>query len=82
MARKRAKLILSAYEWTYPANAEKPAREKRDLPDWKVGNRITESSAAPGIGSITWEVTRIDERGIWGIVVENSIREMTPAEAR
>ena len=38
--------------------------------------------AAPGTGRVTHRVTRVDERGVWGVEVENTGRELQPWEVR
>ena len=48
----------------------------------QVGAEISMSVAAPGYGSITYRITRVDTDGAWGIVVKNTVRIMTAAEAR
>jgi hypothetical protein len=41
-----------------------------------VGKRCKAFAGAPGVGHHTWEVTRVDEKGIWGRTIENTIRVM------
>lgn len=47
-----------------------------------VGDELTFYAGAPGTGSITHRITRMDETGVYGVVVSNTIRELTPAEVR
>lgn len=46
----------------------------------KVGDRLTAYAGAPGTGHVTHVITRIDEKGVWGIEVENTMRELSPSE--
>lgn len=39
----------------------------------KPGDRLTAYAGAPGVGHITREITRIDDTGVYGIVIENTI---------
>lgn len=45
-----------------------------------VGQLVTHSMAAPGTGHITYKVTRVDEQGAWGTVVEDTSRILTRRE--
>jgi len=39
-----------------------------------IGTRTYASAGAPGIGHIIHEITRIDEKGIYGIVIEDTMQ--------
>lgn len=39
-----------------------------------IGKRACFWAGAPGVGRHVWEVTRIDEEGIWGQTIKNTIR--------
>jgi hypothetical protein len=43
----------------------------------KVGDRITHTYAAPGIGQVTYKITRMDETGVYAKVVRDSGRILT-----
>lgn len=47
---------------------------------YEVGDITFSDAAAPGTGRIVHRVTRKDETGLYGVVVENTIREMEPWE--
>lgn len=40
----------------------------------KIGQRVTHFYAAPGSGTVTYCVTRIDEEGAWGVRVAESFK--------
>lgn len=46
----------------------------------KVGDEVTHHAGAPGTGYVTWRITRIDDTGVWGFQVENTVRELEPSE--
>lgn len=39
----------------------------------KLGSRRTHHAGAPGVGHVTYAITRIDEEGAWGIEIENTM---------
>ena len=47
---------------------------------YRVGEMVTCSVAAPGIGQNTYMVTRIDEGGVWAVLIESNVRELTIAD--
>jgi len=38
------------------------------------GDICKHSVAAPGYGHVTYRITRTDEQGAWGVVIENTVR--------
>lgn len=46
-----------------------------------VGDTIQHDAGGPGIGSIRYRITRMDATGVYGEVLFNTMREMTPEEA-
>lgn len=48
----------------------------------KVGDLVTHFASAPGVGKITYEISKIDETGVYGRVLFDSIRELEPSEVR
>lgn len=44
--------------------------------NYAVGDIVTHFVAAPGTGRVVYRVTRIDDKGAWGVVVEDTVREM------
>jgi hypothetical protein len=58
-----AKLMFSRFAWSFPEGAGKPVKEERGLPLTNVGDLMYEDK-------VVWKVTRIDSRGIWGVIVE------------
>lgn len=46
----------------------------------KVGDTLCAYAGAPGTGRVVHRITRIDETGVYGIVIENTIRELEPWE--
>jgi hypothetical protein len=52
----------------------------RRLVDYLPGKEISCSVSAPGIGKVTYKITRIDHSGMWGYVVKNDIRDLEPWE--
>lgn len=64
---------------------KKPRRILRATEDlrtaYHIGQKIRTFAGAPGIGHTDYQITRINRRGVWGIVIENTMREMTAEEA-
>lgn len=48
----------------------------------KVGDVVRAYAGAPGTGHVDHRITRIDDTGVYGVVVEDTIRELTPEEVR
>lgn len=46
----------------------------------KVGDVVTAYAGAPGTGHISHRITRMDTSGVYGVVVENTMRELDPSE--
>ena len=45
-----------------------------------VGDRIFTHASAPGCGEVVYEITKINSRGIWGKVIDSTVRELEPWE--
>lgn len=45
-----------------------------------VGQVLRQHVCTPGTGYIEYRITRLDETGIYGIEIENTIRELTVSE--
>lgn len=46
-----------------------------------VGDKVTYSVAAPGIGTVTYRIAAIDENGqYWGILIADNSRILDPSE--
>lgn len=48
----------------------------------RVGSRLVHEYAAPGRGYISYEITRIDETGVYGRVLENTLRQLELEDVR
>lgn len=46
----------------------------------KVGENYQISVGAPGIGYIKYKITKIDKKGMWGVIIENTVRILEPYE--
>lgn len=44
------------------------------------GRRKSFDVAAPGTGRISYVITKVDESGVWGRMIENTVRELTAAD--
>ena len=42
----------------------------------RVGSKILRAPAAPGIGRWIYRVTRLDQFGVWGVLIKSTVREM------
>ena len=51
-----------------------------DLVGRQLPHRVCAWAGGPGTNRIIHEITRVDDTGAWGWVVENTIRELTPEE--
>jgi len=59
--------------------------ERVTNPDYQhrqVGDLVVHSVAAPGTGLVTYRITRLDNEGAWGVVVNNSVRDLTRADVQ
>jgi hypothetical protein len=48
----------------------------------RVGDVVSFSVAAPGVGRVTYRVTTMDDKGIYGVVVNSTVRELRPSEVQ
>jgi hypothetical protein len=46
----------------------------------RVGDTLCSFAGAPGTGRVIERITRMDATGIYGVVVENTMRELEPWE--
>lgn len=46
----------------------------------KIGDILMHWAGAPGTGYVKYQITRIDDTGVYGIEIENTIRELDPSE--
>ena len=55
---------------------------KRTLSRYKVGDRYTQDVGAPGIGKFVYKVTRVTDKSIFGIYLddESTVRDLDPSE--
>ena len=49
---------------------------------YRAGQPFCVYAAAPGTGSWVYRITRLDAAGIWGVLVCDSVRILTPGEVR
>jgi hypothetical protein len=54
--------------------------DNRHFAGHDVGDIITHDVAAPGTGRVVYRITRVDDRGAWGVVVSSTVRDLTAAE--
>ncbi|RTK92892.1 MAG: hypothetical protein EKK64_11145 [Neisseriaceae bacterium] len=47
---------------------------------YKVGQKVRHHYGAPGIGYIDYEVTKIDDQGVWAKIIANTGRVLDPEE--
>lgn len=45
-----------------------------------IGTELVHDVAAPGIGRITYVIAHIDKSGVYGVMTENTVRELTIAD--
>ena len=64
--KKKEVLILS--RTTYTGEGEKIDNSK-SISKYKVGGTFTVWAAAPGSGKENYTITKIDKKGIWGVVL-------------
>lgn len=52
----------------------KPIDYSSEIKRYKVGDYFVSHAGAPGIGKSVHKITKIDQKGVWGTVVSNTIR--------
>lgn len=57
-----------------------PEDNSRWIERYKVGEVFVSEAGAPGTGHRSWKVIRIDAEGLWGILLQDTIRELEPSE--
>ena len=73
----RTKLIFPRHVYTFrPAGSDNRVEVDRsdEVALYAVGDTLTAWAGAPGVGRIVYRVTKVDDAGLWGVVVENTIR--------
>ncbi len=48
--------------------------------DNHIGDTVKHFAGAPGIGYIEYMISRMDETGVWGYTLRNTVRELRPEE--
>lgn len=48
----------------------------------KVGDKLCHTFAAPGCGHVSYEITRIDETGVYAKEIENTLHILSIEECR
>lgn len=49
---------------------------------YKVGDNFGGFVAAPGTGERVYRITKINARGIWGVLIKDTVRELTIEEVK
>lgn len=80
-----AKLIFGRYAFSFnePGATEHiPVRVdlSEEINKYKVGEFFVTESAAPGYGTISHIITRIDDEGIWGVLHEDKSGILEPRD--
>jgi len=80
-----AKLIFGrhAFSFNEPGATEHvPVRvdQSKEIEKYKVGELFVTDVAAPGFGSISHIITRIDDEGIWGVLHEDKSGILEPRD--
>jgi len=82
-------LIIERTEvvWTFNGPnglLKKPTRVTRDrnaeVDALRVNGLYGYDVSAPCCGRVVYRITKIDERGAWGVLVSNTVRELTRAD--
>jgi len=66
--------IYPKYVWADNAEGKKLYSLYTEYSKKPIGTRTYAEAGAPGIGHVIHEITRIDENGIYGILIENTMR--------
>lgn len=61
-------------------NQEKIILSAEDVGDKKLGDVLAMAVGAPGIGTVTYKITRIDDEGVYGYLLEDNSRILEPWE--
>jgi hypothetical protein len=68
------------------SDGETPVRvafdQSTQLKKYHRGHRYQAHVAAPGIGYREYKVTRIDRDGLWGVLLRDTVRELTADDVR
>jgi hypothetical protein len=78
--REKVICIYPRYVWADNAEGKKEYDIYHQYKDKPIGTRTYADAGAPGVGHIIHEITHIDATGIYGFVVENTMRMMDPSE--
>ena len=80
-----AKLIFGRFGYSFNepgATDEVPIKVdySEEVAKYKVGMFFVTEVGAPGYGSISYIITRIDEEGIWGVLYEDKSGVLEPRD--
>lgn len=79
-------LILNRFVWSFNATQDsklraegKPARIDRseEIKDIKPGDTLSIDAASPGTGKWTYTITKVDNEGVWGFLISDTVRELS-----
>lgn len=76
------KLICCRYGFVVDPVTDKvePADFSDDVARYEVGQTVRYDYAAPGSGYVEYRVTRVDDEGVWGIELTNTLHILDPWE--
>lgn len=76
------RLLISRHGYRFEGGADSPTRFdcSEKIARHPVGDHYVVWAGAPGVGRTVYLVTRVDEGGAWGVVLSDTVRELTPAE--
>ena len=65
-----------------PEDLKEPVRvdHSDEVAKYKVGELFVTEAGAPGFGSVSYIITRIDEEGIWGVLYEDKSGILEPRD--
>lgn len=83
--RKQVVCIKKRFETIYGFDEhgnqyERPTDNSKEIDSYPKGGTYTVHVSAPGTGRVVYVVTDVDEDGLWGVQIENSVRMLTPEE--
>jgi hypothetical protein len=80
-----AALIYGRFGYSFDvpgAKKEEPVRvdHSEEVAKYKAGMFFVTETGAPGYGSISYIITRIDDEGIWGVLHEDKTGILEPRD--
>lgn len=75
-----SKLILNRIVYRFDGDRAVLEDTSPECDVYKRGDALVTWAGAPGTGRTVYRITRVDQRGVWGVEVSDTARVLSPQE--